>query len=467
MLKGFDAGDIISDQVMFNPNTMTEAQVQSFLNSMVPTCQNVQYATGLPCLKGYRQTTQSRPADPMCHAYTGASNETAAAIIVKVGKACSINPQVLLVLLQKEQGLITDTWPTSNEYRKATGYGCPDSSNVTCDATYNGFFNQVYKAAWAFQRYTMPAGTGPGTDYYSVYSAYPVGRAYPILYQDPYTDSSCGSKSVVVKNKATHSLYYYTPYTPNAAALAAGFGSGDGCSAYGNRNFFLYFTQWFGSTHITVSGAISTYWTSHGGANGALGAATANAVTSTRNGGGASQTFQHGTVYTSKAGTFAITGALLNEYNRRGGVGGSLQWPVADAARVTANGGGTMQRFGSGELYSSPAGTYAVRGDLRTAYLAQGGVTGALGFPTEIRAHARHRVGAALHRGHGLLQPGHRGLRRATRRRRGIHRPQGSDAACSAGPSRPQAAAPRPASAAPSRRSSRAPSTCPPPVPPP
>ncbi|HEY8317299.1 MAG TPA: hypothetical protein VIG76_00555 [Amnibacterium sp.] len=383
MLKSFDAGDIISDQVMFNPNTMTQAQVQSFLNSMVPSCQNVQYATGLPCLKDYTQTTWSRPADPMCGPYTGAKNETAAAIIVKVGKACNVNPQVLLVLLQKEQGLITDTWPTSDEFRKATGYGCPDSSNVTCDATYNGFYNQVYKAAWAFQRYTMPAGTGPGTDYYSVYSAYPVGRAYPILYQDPYTDSSCGSKSVVVKNKATHSLYYYTPYTPNAAALAAGYGSGDACSAYGNRNFFLYFTQWFGSTHIIVSGAIATYWNGHGGASGALGAATANAVSSTENGGGSSQTFQHGTVYTSKAGTFAITGAMLTEYNRRGGVRGSLQWPVADATTVTANGGGTMQRFGSGELYSSAAGTYAVREDLRAAYLAQGGVTGTLGFPTD------------------------------------------------------------------------------------
>ena len=141
-------------------------------------------------LEGLPADHASRVPPTRCATRTPApSNETAAAIIVKVGKACNINPQVLLVLLQKEQGLVTDTWPTSSEYRKATGYGCPDSSNVTCDATYNGFFNQVYKAAWAFQRYTMPPGTGPGTDYYSVYSAYPVGQAYPILYQDPYTDS--------------------------------------------------------------------------------------------------------------------------------------------------------------------------------------------------------------------------------------------------------------------------------------
>ena len=381
ILKGFDAGDIISDQVMFNPNAMSQAQVQSFLNAKVPVCENVKYATGLPCLKDYTQTTQSRPADPMCHAYTGATNETAAAIIVKVGKACDVNPQVLLVLLQKEQGLVDDTWPTASQYRKATGYGCPDSTAV-CDATYNGFYNQVYKAAWAFQRYTMPAGTGPGTDYYSVYSAYPVGKAYPILYQDPWSNSSCGSKSVVVKNKATHSLYYYTPYTPNAAALAAGFGSGDSCSAYGNRNFFLYFTEWFGSTHISVSGAIASYWTSHGGANGALGAATANAVNTAAHGGGTYQRFEHGMIFTSTAGTFSVSGALLTEYSAQRGVGGIMGWPLSDATRVTANGGGSMQRFEAGDVYSSASGSFSLLGDIRTTYAAQGGVTGSLGFPS-------------------------------------------------------------------------------------
>ena len=37
------------------------------------------------------------------------------------------------------------------------------------------------------------------------------------------------------------SLYNYTPYQPNAAALAAYPGTGDSCSAYGNRNFFFLF----------------------------------------------------------------------------------------------------------------------------------------------------------------------------------------------------------------------------------
>src|SRR4029078_10459572 len=38
------------------------------------------------------------------------------------------------------------------------------------------------------------------------------------------------------------------PYQPTAAALAAYPGTGDSCSAYGNRNFFYLFRKYFGST---------------------------------------------------------------------------------------------------------------------------------------------------------------------------------------------------------------------------
>ena len=37
------------------------------------------------------------------------------------------------------------------------------------------------------------------------------------------------------------------PYRPNAAALANLYGTGDACSAYGNRNFWRYFNDWFGN----------------------------------------------------------------------------------------------------------------------------------------------------------------------------------------------------------------------------
>lgn len=373
ILQSFNPGDIISDAVMYNSSSMTVAQIQSFLNSQQPSC-----ASGYTCLKNYRANSQTMAANLMCGTYAGASNESAATIVYKVAKACRINPQVLLVTMQKEQGLVTGvdlSW-YPNAYRSATGLGCPD--DAPCDPAKYGFFNQVYGAGYWLIRYTTPPGTtGPG---WSDFDRYPVGKTSSILYNP---DPTCGSRSVKIANKATESLYVYTPYTPNAAALAAGYGAGDDCSAYGNRNFFLYFTQWFGSTHLTVTGAISTYWNAHGGASGALGAATANAVTSTANGGGTFQTFQHGTVYSSKAGTFAITGAVLTEYNRRGGVSGSLQWPTADQRTLTANGGGVVQQFGSGEIDSSPAGTFAVRGQLLVAYQGLGSAAGSLGWPTD------------------------------------------------------------------------------------
>jgi hypothetical protein len=60
---------------------------------------------------------------------------------------------------------------------------------------------------------------------------------------------------VNIQTQATAGLYNYTPYQPNSAALANLSGTGDSCSAYGNRNFWRYFNDWFGSTY-----AISSSW---------------------------------------------------------------------------------------------------------------------------------------------------------------------------------------------------------------
>lgn len=387
----FDAADIISDEVMFNPGTMSAAQIQTFLDGMVPTCR-----TGYTCLKSYRQTTTTRTADPMCGQYTGAANESAATIIARVGAACGVNPQALIVTLQKEQGLVTDSWPSSGQFRIATGYGCPDTA--ACDSTYYGFFNQVYMAAWAFKRYTSPPGTS------AFFSWYPVGRPSQVQYSP---SGSCGSKTVVIKNKATASLYYYTPYTPNAAALAAGFGTAS-CGAYGNRNFFLYFTEWFGSTHYIATGAIGDLVHALSTtAQKALGNPTANQVAVTAGGGGLAQTFAHGTVYSSSAGTRLVSGAVLSEYVQRGGPGGALGWPAGGVATSRSHGGGTVQSFQHGKVFSSPAGVYSVTGALRTAYHAAGYQRGTLGWPTSDATVSAANGGGLSQRFQGgqVLQP--------------------------------------------------------------
>lgn len=227
----FDPGYIIADHTFYDSSSMTSKQVQSFLDGRVPTCRAT---TGPACLRFYTESTVDRAiVAGRCAAYTGSAKESGAMIIWKVGQACGISPKVLLVLLEKEQGLVSSSAPSAYKYRSATGFGCPDTA--ACDSRYYGFFNQVYQAALQFKRYAAsPNGW-----------SYRAGQTSKILY---HPNSACGSKSVAIRNQATASLYIYTPYTPNAAALANLGGYGDSCSAYGNRNFWRLFTTWFGST---------------------------------------------------------------------------------------------------------------------------------------------------------------------------------------------------------------------------
>ena len=221
----FDPGFIISDYNFFNPDAMTEREIQTFLEARACAPRD-----DSPCVSDYRENTFSQPArvEGHCDAYAGARNETASRIIAKVAEACIISPRVLLVLLQKEQSLLTR--PNASGYLRATGYGCPDTAD--CDAKYFGFFNQVYNAAWQFRQYTQEPE-----------------RTYKIGVVDVklHPNAACGSTSVTIRNQATANLYNYTPYQPNEAAIAHPTKEGDGCSAHGNLNFWHFYNRWFGS----------------------------------------------------------------------------------------------------------------------------------------------------------------------------------------------------------------------------
>ncbi|MGO4691576.1 hypothetical protein [Glaciibacter sp. 2TAF33] len=232
--RQFDPGNIISDATFFDGGAMVASEVQSFLDSKVSACRS-----GYTCLKNYSQATTTRAAEAgRCNSYLGAPSESAATIITRVGIACGISQKALLVLLEKEQGLVTDTWPTERQYRSATGYGCPDTAD--CDTAYYGFFNQVYMAALQFKRY---AANPTGWNHIA-------GRVNNIRFNP---NAACGSSAVLIQNQATAGLYNYTPYQPNASALANLYGTGDACGAYGNRNFWRMFTDWFGSPNVSSS----------------------------------------------------------------------------------------------------------------------------------------------------------------------------------------------------------------------
>ncbi|MCH4160904.1 MAG: hemagglutinin [Bifidobacterium sp.] len=222
----FNPGNIITDDRFFDSTVMESSDVQSFLNEEGAAC------SGSSCLKNYTVDTPNKPADGLCKAYTGASKQSAATIIDSVAKACGISQRVLLTLLQKEQHLVTATSPSDWQYKSAMGLSCPDDAD--CDPAYAGFFNQVYGAANRFKYYQAHQNR------YSYHE-----QELNTIQYSPTT--SCGSSQVFIENRATALLYIYTPYQPNSAALSAGSGEGNACSSYGNRNFALIYTSWFGN----------------------------------------------------------------------------------------------------------------------------------------------------------------------------------------------------------------------------
>jgi hypothetical protein len=254
--KNFHAGRIIDDGIFYNKASMSASQIQSFLNGKVPTCDTngtgiatefgsnktrAQYAADqgwqsppYTCLRDFKMNTpQVEAASQLCGGLSAKTNRTAAQIILDISVACGINPQVLIVLLQKEQSLVTDIWPLNSQYKHATGFACPDTA--PCNDAYSGFFFQTYYAAKQFKIYKAYAN-----DY-----NYVAGRNNTVKW-NPL--SSCGTSTFFIENQATAGLYVYTPYRPNQAALDNLYGTGNSCSSYGNRNFWRLFTDWFGHT---------------------------------------------------------------------------------------------------------------------------------------------------------------------------------------------------------------------------
>lgn len=226
----WDPGNIISDQVFYNWKALPDVTaVQAALDDIGGSC------TGPSCLRLDTYSTVAATS-PWCTPYPASPTpERYAAILLKLAQACGINPQVAIVIIQKEsQGLTKPSPPPA-----LTGFGCPDTGpggSANCSGAAAGVWAQTLGLFTAFAKLHQDAS----------YVNYPEGQTSQILWN--VAESGCGSAPVYVQNRATATLYTYTPYQPNEAALAAYPGTGDQCSAYGNRNFFRMFNDWFGST---------------------------------------------------------------------------------------------------------------------------------------------------------------------------------------------------------------------------
>ncbi len=129
--------------------------------------------------------------------------------------------------------------------------------------------------------------------------------------------------------------------------------------------------------------AIDAKYTTFGGAGSLLGTPIAAAVDV---GAGAERDYSGGVIYYSKdSGAKVMYGAILDRYKALGGPTGDLGFPTNDESDA-GNGVARFNDFtapGGASIYWSPEwGAMVLKGRVRDAWLASGGVNGPFGYPT-------------------------------------------------------------------------------------
>ena len=166
VLAQFNPHFVISDAELIDSDSMSLDQIQNFLEE--------------------KTSPLAKYVDPTVRM-------TAAQIIYDNARLNRINPRYILVLLQKEQSLITDSSPSQDQYNWATGYGvCDSCSKDDPDIQkYKGFAMQVDRGAGGTRFYF------DNPDKFR----YRIGETYII-----------DNTPVTIKNDATRALYTYTPH---------------------------------------------------------------------------------------------------------------------------------------------------------------------------------------------------------------------------------------------------------------
>ncbi len=257
----FNSSRIMDDSVFDNTNSMNASQIDSWLNSMFgsTSCISTDHGFSAPDPTGYSPSG----------GFTFGANVSAGQVIYDASQAYSINPQVLLATLQKEQSLVSGSAGCSTlAYAAAAGYGCPDSGGQysysgvdlyainggtvtsvsgTCvnSSLKVGFSQQVIRAAWLLKfgeqrsegnvNWAVIKGSWDNSDDPQTCYGGPMTQGTfqicpggPATYYDGYT--TIDGQSTHMDTGPTAALYWYTPHFS------------------GNQNFWTIFTNWFGGT---------------------------------------------------------------------------------------------------------------------------------------------------------------------------------------------------------------------------
>lgn len=127
--------------------------------------------------------------------------------------------------------------------------------------------------------------------------------------------------------------------------------------------------------------AISDKHAQLGGATGILGAAVSAEIPAAN--GGLKQEFQNGTIYWhTRTGAFEVHGAIRARWLALGGEGSAFGYPTSDET-ATPDGVGRLNNFENASVFWHPsAGAFEVHGLIRARWLAMGGTSSILGYPT-------------------------------------------------------------------------------------
>ncbi|MCC4907847.1 LGFP repeat-containing protein [Microbacterium sp. cx-59] len=359
-LDGFDSSNLIDDAVFYDGAAMTSVQIQTFLDQRIGTCQSDRCINVLSVSISSRAARYSTSTGALvCNAIQGGSMRVSE-LIYRMQSACGISAKAILVILQKEQGLVTSRNPSDWNLSAAMGQACPDTA--PCDPNFAGVGPQIVAGVTQLKTYMAARfGKQPGNNF---------------IQYNP--NAGCGGTVLNLQNYATAALYNYTPYQPNSAALRAGYGLGDACSSYGNRNFYNYYTDWFGSTRLPP--AINQRYVALGGADGRLGEAVGQATCGLASG-GCAQNYRNGTIYwTAATGAWESVGSVRTRWGALGYENGRLGYPTTGESCSDT---GCSQGFQGGAIYwSAGTGAWESTGGIRARWAQLGYEAGVLGYPS-------------------------------------------------------------------------------------
>lgn len=185
--------------------------------------------------------------------FLGVRAETYGQKIYDAATQYGLNPQFLIVQIQKESSLIEAPSPSQRLIDYALFYGCPD--NGPCNPAYQGFGTQVARAAAVFRDYLTELNTtGRTRSGWAIGAAKRTGapriKANP---KDPNWETLNGQPVLVTPtNAATAAMYTYNPWVGGHEQVL------NGRSQYigANYNFTLIWDRYFNNTRVYPDGAL-------------------------------------------------------------------------------------------------------------------------------------------------------------------------------------------------------------------